>query len=435
MSILQNAKKVFEKLTGHSQPNQKELNELLIQQQPEIFYFKDDGETPNNPLNPVIYYPSSIRLIPQFDSASVFESLFAENNWKNSWRNGIYDFLHFHTNSHEVLGIACGQAQIQLGGKKGRMLEIKAGDVLILPAGTGHCCLSKSRDLLVVGAYPDTSIPYDQPEPGQISHAVAIKNIARVKMPEKDPVYGKEGALLKYWGKIENMSIILYNHEAGSTSSQKVRLCLRYKGLDYESVNIDLDKHQNQGSDYLKINRHGLVPTLVHDTHVIQEANLINEYLDRVFKEKPLLSQDPLLLYQIQYLCKRQEYINEQCFRYLSYKRSGRANTLTAEQIENHPQLDRRRFLRELKNGLSDENILEIENYLVTELEYLNAKLSKYNWLCGNYYTLADLSWTVSIYRLEELGKINLLHDHKLNHLIDWYAKVKNMDNFVVMHI
>lgn len=231
------------------------------------------------------------------------------------------------------------------------------------------------------------------------------------------------------------MSIILYNHEAGSTSSQKVRLCLHYKELNYESVNIDLHKHQNQSPEYLKINRHGLVPTLIHNANVIKEANLINEYLDRVFNEKPLLPKDPLLLYKVQYLCKRQEYINEQCLRYLSYKCSGRANTLITDQIENHPQLDRRRFLRQLKNGLSDQDVLEIEHYLVNELEYLNIKLSKHEWLCGSNYTLADLSWTVSIYRLEELGKINLIHDNKLGYLIDWYTKVRNMDNFVVMHM
>lgn len=231
------------------------------------------------------------------------------------------------------------------------------------------------------------------------------------------------------------MSIILYNHEAGSTSSQKVRLCLHYKGLDYKSINIDLNERQNQDPEYLKINRHGLVPTLVHNNNVIKEANLINEYLDRVFQERPLLPQDPLLLYQVQYLCKKQEYINEQCFRYLSYLHSDRIKTLTPNQIENHPQLDRRRFLREIKNGLSDKEILEIENYLIKELGHLNEKLSKHDWLCGNNYTLADLSWTVSIYRLDELGRIKLIHDNQLNHLFNWYTKVKNMDNFTAMHI
>ncbi len=226
------------------------------------------------------------------------------------------------------------------------------------------------------------------------------------------------------------MTIALYHHEAGSTSSQKVKLCLHYKGLDYGSVNIDLSKRQNQNTEYLKINRHGLVPTLVHNDSIIKEANLINEYLERVFHDKPLLPQDPLLIYQTQYLCKRQEYINEQCFRYLSYKYSGRVNRLTSEEIQNHTQLDRRRFLRNLKQGLSDDDVGEIEAYLTDELKYLDGILSNSDWLCGENYTLADISWTAAIYRLEQLGKLNVLRNEKLHYLLGWYDRVKSMDNF-----
>ena len=74
------------------------------------------------------------------------------------------------------------------------------------------------------------------------------------------------------------MSLVLYHHEAGSTCPHKVRLCLHYKSLDYESVNIDLGACQNQSDVYLKINRHGVVPTLSHNGHVLQESTLIIEY-------------------------------------------------------------------------------------------------------------------------------------------------------------
>ena len=205
---------------------------------------------------------------------------------------------------------------------------------------------------------------------------------------------------------------------------------MQYKGLDYKSINIDLSERKNQKAEYLKINRHGLVPTLVHNKNIIKEPNLINEYLDRVFHDNPLLPQEPLPLYQVQYLCKRQEYINEQCFRYLSYLYSGRVNTLTNEEIQNHPQLDRRRFLRNLKRGLSDDNIYEIEAYLINELKYLDGILSGNDWLCGKNYTLADISWTAAICRLEQLGKLNVLHEEKLHYLLDWYDRVKNLDNF-----
>jgi hypothetical protein len=41
-----------------------------------------------------------------------------------------------------VLGIARGCGKVQFGGPRGRTFLVKAGDIAILPAGTGHQCLS-----------------------------------------------------------------------------------------------------------------------------------------------------------------------------------------------------------------------------------------------------------------------------------------------------
>ena len=83
------------------------------------------------------------------------EELF--DGWGDSWRNGIYDYAHYHSRIHEVLGVARGQARVRFGGAKGRALKLKAGDGVILPAGTGHELLSGSKDLLVIGAYPPSA--------------------------------------------------------------------------------------------------------------------------------------------------------------------------------------------------------------------------------------------------------------------------------------
>lgn len=199
MALWETAKGAVEIATGVGRPSSDELRTLVEPTEPELFWFADDGETPNNSGWPLLVYRSAVRLKRGRDPATIFEDLFAANGWKDSWRDGIYDFLHFHTHRHEALGIARGHAQVRFGGAKGSSLEVRAGDVVVLPAGTGHRRLSASGDLLVVGAYPKSSGPYDQPRPSDIDHAEAVQAIALVRAPESDPVYGKTGSLVTRW--------------------------------------------------------------------------------------------------------------------------------------------------------------------------------------------------------------------------------------------
>jgi uncharacterized protein YjlB len=75
---------------------------------------------------------------------------------------------------------------------------VKAGDVVVLPAGTGHQCFGASDDFLVVGAYPATGT-YDLCKPSAEAYERALKTVPKVPPPRKDPVYGKDGALLRLW--------------------------------------------------------------------------------------------------------------------------------------------------------------------------------------------------------------------------------------------
>ncbi len=181
-------------------PDKDALAKIVRRRSPRAFCFADDGETPNNPELPFLHYKGAVALPKAFDPAAVFENLFSSHGWRMAWRDSIYDFLHFHTRTHEVLGIARGEARVRFGGKKGKTLKVKAGDVVVLPAGTGHRRLSKSNDLLVVGAYPGKGT-YDEPKPGDVDHDEAKKRIAKVKMPVADPVYGKDGPLKRLWKK------------------------------------------------------------------------------------------------------------------------------------------------------------------------------------------------------------------------------------------
>lgn len=166
---------------------------------PQLYRFKDDGATPNNPRLPLIVYRDVLRVPEGQDPAAVCEDLFARHGWANGWRNGIYPFLHFHTRTHEVLGIARGAARVEFGGDAGQVLEVQTGDVVVLPAGTGHRRLSSSGDLLVVGAYPTTGGSFDQARPNEIDPHRARAQIAEVGRPAQDPVYGEEGPLIQLW--------------------------------------------------------------------------------------------------------------------------------------------------------------------------------------------------------------------------------------------
>ncbi|HEY2040935.1 MAG TPA: cupin [Edaphobacter sp.] len=163
------------------------------QASPEQLHLKPNGWMPNNSL-PVLLYRRAIEVTP--DLADAMERLFTQNGWPPQWRNGVFDFHHYHSTAHEVLGFAAGHAEIMLGGEKGITITVHAGDVAVLPAGTGHCRISASDDFLVVGAYPPN-------EHWDICRTAAtpqvLERMQKVAFPASDPVSGKAGPLPKVW--------------------------------------------------------------------------------------------------------------------------------------------------------------------------------------------------------------------------------------------
>ena len=178
MYVKETLKHTFEQVTGRK-PSRAEAREAVNERKPKTFLFADDGVTPNNPKLPFVVYKSAVALDGAADPAAVFEELFAANGWGDSWRNGIYDYLHYHSQIHEVLGIARGRARVRFGGDKGQELDLAAGDVAVLPAGTGHQRLMASEDFLVVGAYPPAGT-YDECRGKPDEHARALKTIPKV---------------------------------------------------------------------------------------------------------------------------------------------------------------------------------------------------------------------------------------------------------------
>lgn len=159
--------------------------------------FQRNDWVPNNPTLPVLVYKQAIA-VQDGDPAPLFEQTFNHNGWPPQWRYGVFDYHHYHLKGHEVLGVYRGQARLMLGGPGGQEVEVRAGDVLLLPAGTGHCNLGSSADFSVVGAYP----PGQQ---GDINRQAAspeqLAAIADLPFPHSDPVLGTAGGVMRYWLK------------------------------------------------------------------------------------------------------------------------------------------------------------------------------------------------------------------------------------------
>ena len=178
-------------------PEAAAVRELVFLRKPRLLRFADDGIVPNHRLWPLVVYRRAVRFPREFSPPTIIDSLFEANGWTRSWRDTIYDFVHYHSQVHEVLGVAVGSAEVEFGGVRGRRLKLSRGDIAILPAGTGHRLIKASKDFMVVGAYPRTGT-YDECTDTRDRHD-ASKRIAKVRRPDSDPVYGKSGGIVRLW--------------------------------------------------------------------------------------------------------------------------------------------------------------------------------------------------------------------------------------------
>lgn len=159
----------------------------------ELLRFPRDGAIPNSPLPVLVYHG-----LPVAQGSAGYRALFSSNGWNGAWVGGIFSFHHFHSTAHEVLGVVSGAAAVVLGGPNGQRLEVRAGDVLVLPAGTSHRNEGSSADFAVVGAYPGgTAWDLRRGDPRELDEVLA--NIAAVPLPSADPVRGARGGLPELW--------------------------------------------------------------------------------------------------------------------------------------------------------------------------------------------------------------------------------------------
>ena len=167
---------------------------------PEIlrFLFADAGEIPNHPRLPVVIYKRALHADTADALAKLIETRWREHGWSPAWRWGVYDFPHYHSTAHEILGVYRGNATLRLGHTSGITAHVEPGDIVVLPAGTGHQNLGSSEDFHVVGGYP-AGQDADLLRGRRGERPAADERIARVPLPKQDPLFGTAGPLTELW--------------------------------------------------------------------------------------------------------------------------------------------------------------------------------------------------------------------------------------------
>jgi glutathione S-transferase len=204
------------------------------------------------------------------------------------------------------------------------------------------------------------------------------------------------------------MSLILYHHPI-STCSQKVRLMLAEKGLEYESQVVDLSRAEHLTPEYLAINPNGVVPTLIHDGSSIRDSSVICEYLDEVFDKVSLTPTDPVERANMRAWMRYLEEVPTVAIRAPSYNMlfARRLTSLPPDEFEalTEKMPLRKHFLREMKGqGFSENKVSESIERLDSCLSRAEASLADKPFLLGENLTIADFVLLPTIVRMFDLG-------------------------------
>ena len=135
---------------------------------------KEAGTSPNNGALPLIVYRGAIDVGGDEPEAAV-ERHFGANGWGDGFRGDTFPFHHYHSIAHEVVGCARGAARLQFGGPEGPVVDVQAGDAVLIPAGVAHARLDDEPGYVSVGAYP----PGQQPDLCVLSDQDAAVSDAR----------------------------------------------------------------------------------------------------------------------------------------------------------------------------------------------------------------------------------------------------------------
>ncbi|MEM6625519.1 MAG: glutathione S-transferase family protein [Pseudomonadota bacterium] len=223
-------------------------------------------------------------------------------------------------------------------------------------------------------------------------------------------------------------------HNPISTCSQKVRLCLAEKKIDYQSRVINFANQEHLSDEYLHLNPNGVVPTLIHNGRAIVDSSVICEYLDEVFPDPRLSPPTALERANMRAWMRYLEEVPTTAIRVPSF------NMLFANNLAKIPESDfremtdrmplRKAFYRQLKgeDGFDKSLYEDSLDKLRGTLARADNTLSENDWLVGDQFTIADIVLTPTIVRMDDIGLSDMWA--KLPHFSRWYNDIRERPSF-----
>jgi glutathione S-transferase len=224
-------------------------------------------------------------------------------------------------------------------------------------------------------------------------------------------------------------------HANHSTCSQKVRLCLAEKGLEFESELVNLATNEHLKPEYLKLNPNGVVPTLVHDGVVVTDSGVICEYLDEVFPAVNMLPKDPAERATVRAWGRYLDEVPTAAIRVPSFNMAFLPRfddlddaTFQKEQADVRPI--RKRFYEKMgRNGFDEVEVEAAMDQFTSTLARMEKRLSEVTWLSGKDFGLADIIMLPLIDRMDDLSFAAMWEDAFPN-VTRWFAQSKERASF-----
>ena len=227
-------------------------------------------------------------------------------------------------------------------------------------------------------------------------------------------------------------------HYWSSVCSQKVRMCLAEKKLQWSSQHIDLFKFENYDPSYTRLNPKAVVPTLDHDGRILIESNIILEYLEDVFPATSLLPSDPyvrslarLWLYNSEELAHWNVNVcshNLRHARRMDQRYSHDEQMAAALRCPN-PMIALR-LKKRVESGVSVEEEDEAYAKLDYMLDQMDRELARGPWIAGETFSLADIAMAPMINRIEVLARPQMIAADIRPRVAAWWHLIQQRPSY-----